>query len=603
MLINHFRGGLEMTLSTYKQIAWSLKDLYPSAQSPELEAAFKKVERRVEEFEKLRPKLTGKITNTDFMTIVKKMEETEKITVRIFCFSQLLFNANTQDQVAQALTARVDQFVADMSNRILFFSLWWKDLPDAQANKLMKESGDYKYWLESIRHFKPFTLTEPEEKILNIKNVTGFNALTTLYSAITNRYVFKVEIDGKVQELTRGQLMMHVRGEDPDLRARCYKELYRVYGGDGPILGQMYQTVARDWRNENVGLRKYSTPISTRNLVNDIPDSVVDTLLDVSKKNTTVFQRFFSLKAKWLKMDRIRRYDIYAPVAKSDKPYSFEKGSGMVLDTFHGFDPKFASMAERVFKDNHLDSEVRKGKRDGAFCQTVVPELTPWVLVNYQGKVEDVSTLAHELGHAIHSMSAEHHTYYTQNSCLPLAETASTFAEMLLVEKLLKEESDEAVRRDVLFRQVDDAYATIQRQSFFALFEKEAHDMINNNAQVDELCTAYAKNLKLQFGDAVEISDEFKWEWVSIPHIYNVPFYVYAYAFGQLLVLSLFSQFKKEGDSFKPRYMKILSTGGAQAPVELLKDAGIDVSKASFWQGGFDVVSGLVKQLEAIPVK
>jgi oligoendopeptidase F len=225
------------------------------------------------------------------------------------------------------------------------------------------------------------------------------------------------------------------------------------------------------------------------------------------------------------------------------------------------------------------------------------------VLVNYQGKVDDVSTLAHELGHAIHSMSAEHHTYYTQNACLPLAETASTFAEMLLVDKLLKEESDEAVRRDVLFRQVDDAYATIQRQSFFALFEKEAHDMINNNAQVDELCAAYTKNLKLQFGDAVDVSDEFKWEWVAIPHIYNVPFYVYAYAFGQLLVLSLYSQFKKEGESFKPRYMKILSTGGAQAPVELLKDAGIDVTKAAFWQGGFDVVSELVKQLEALPVK
>lgn len=592
-----------MTVTTYKQTAWSLKDLYPSAQSPELEAAFKTVEQGVMEIEKLRPKLTNSISSADFMSIVRKMEETEKVGARIYCFAQLLFNANTQDQVAQALTARVDQFVADMSNRILFFSLWWKELPDPQADNLLKDTGDYRYWLEALRHFKPFTLSEPEEKIVNTKNVTGFNALITLYSAITNRYVFKVEIDGKMQELTRGQLMMYVRGEDPGLRERCYKELYRVYSADGPILGQMYQTVARDWRNENVSLRKYSTPISTRNLVNDIPDSVVDTLLDVSKKNTSVFQRFFSLKAKWLNMDRLRRYDIYAPVAKSDKPYSFEQAVGMVLDTFHGFDPKFASMAERVFKDNHLDSEVRKGKRDGAFCQTVTPELTPWVLVNYQGKVDDVSTIAHELGHAIHSMSAEHHTYYTQNSCLPLAETASTFAEMLLVDKLLKEESDEAVRRDVLFRQVDDAYATIQRQSFFALFEKEAHDMINNNAQVDELSEAYAKNLKLQFGDAVDVSDEFKWEWVAIPHIYNVPFYVYAYAFGQLLVLSLYRQFKQEGESFKPHYMKILSTGGAQAPVELLKDAGIDVHKAAFWQGGFDVVADLVKQLEALPVK
>ncbi len=592
-----------MTNTNYKPSRWSLDDLYPGLQSKELETAFKTVEKQVSDIEKVRPRLHEDISGPEFIKIIKQMEEAEKIGARIFCFAQLAFNADTQDQPAQALTARVDQFVAEMSNRILFFSLWWKDVPDEQANELMKDSGDYRYWLESIRHFKPFTLSEPEEKILNLKNVTGFNALNTLYSSITNRYVFKVEIDGKMQELTRGQLMMHVRGEDPDLRERCYKEMYRVYGTDGPILGQMYQTIARDWRNENVGLRRYSTPISTRNLANDIPDAVVDTLLETAKKNTAVFQRYFQLKAKWLKMDRLRRYDIYAPIAKSDKTYTYDQATNMVLGSFNEFDPKFASMAERVFKDKHLDSEVRKGKRDGAFCQTVTPELTPWVLLNFQGKVDDVSTMAHELGHAIHSMSAEHHSMYTQHACLPLAETASTFAEMLLVDKLLKEESDEAVRRDVLFRQVDDAYATIQRQVFFALFEKEAHDMINNNAQVDELNEAYTRNLKLQFGDAVDVSDEFKWEWVCIPHIYNVPFYVYAYAFGQLLVLSLYKQFRQEGESFKPRYTKILSTGGSQAPVELLKDAGIDVYKESFWQGGFNVLEDLVKQLEIIPVK
>ncbi len=592
-----------MTNTNYKPSRWSLDDLYPGLQSKELESAFKVVEKQVTELEKVRPRLHEDISGPEFIKIIKQMEETEKVGARIFCFAQLAFNADTQDQTAQALTARVDQFVAEMSNRILFFSLWWKNIPDEQANDLMKDSGDYRYWLEAMRHFKPFTLSEPEEKIINIKNVTGFNALNTLYSSITNRYVFKVEIDGKMQELTRGQLMMYVRSEDPGLRERCYKEMYRVYSADGPILGQMYQTIARDWRNENVGMRKYSTPISTRNLTNDIPDAVIDTLLETAKKNTAVFQRYFQLKAKWLKMDRLRRYDVYAPIAKSDKTYTFDQATSMVLGSFTEFDPTFASMAERVFKDKHLDSEVRKGKRDGAFCQTVTPDLTPWVLLNYQGKVDDVSTMAHELGHAIHSMSAEHHTLYTQNACLPLAETASTFAEMLLVDKLLKEESDEAVRRDVLFRQVDDAYATIQRQVFFALFEKEAHDMINNNAQVDELSEAYMRNLKLQFGDSMDVADEFKWEWVAIPHIYNVPFYVYAYAFGQLLVLSLYKQFKQEGESFKPRYTKILSTGGSQAPAALLKDAGIDIYKESFWQGGFNVLNDLVKQLEAIPVK
>lgn len=236
----------------------------------------------------------------------------------------------------------------------------------------------------------------------------------------------------------------------------------------------------------------------------------------------------------------------------------------------------------------------------GAFCATCTPDLTPWVLLNYQGRPDDVATMAHELGHAIHSMLAEEHSVFTQHASLPLAETASTFAEMLLVDKLLEEESDEAVRRDLLFKQVDDAYATIMRQAYFAIFERDAHQQVAQNATVDELADIYMNNLKDQFGDAVELSDEFRWEWVSIPHIYNVPFYVYAYTFGQLLVLALYQQYKAEGDSFKPRYLEILSAGGSDAPVRVLSRAGIDVYSPDFWQGGFDVIAQSIAQLEAL---
>jgi oligoendopeptidase F len=211
-----------------------------------------------------------------------------------------------------------------------------------------------------------------------------------------------------------------------------------------------------------------------------------------------------------------------------------------------------------------------------------------------------VATMAHELGHAIHSMLAEHHTIFTQQASLPLAETASTFGEMMLVDRLLAEEQDEAVRRDLLFKQVDDSYATILRQAFFALFERQAHALIKEGASIDELSSAYLQNLQGQFGQAVELSDEFRWEWVSIPHIYHTPFYVYAYAFGQLLVLSLYQQFREEGASFKPRYVEILSAGGSDSPASILARAGIDIYQDAFWQGGFDVVSGLIDQLEAL---
>lgn len=589
-----------MALKEYTQKRWSLADLYKKADGPEMKKDFAAMEAKVDAFEKLRAKLTPTISQSDFMGVIHALEEIYEMANHLGSYAELLFTEDTQSQSAQALVARTQQVMAVTENRTLFFGLWWKDLPDAKATELMKDSGDYRYWLEEMRHFKPHTLSEAEEKVINTKNVTGVNAMNTLYDSITNRYTFKVEVDGKTQELTRGELMMYARHHDADLRAKAYQELYRVYGQDGPILGQMYQTIARDWHNEEVEMRHFTSPISARNLGNDLPDEVIDTLLKVAEKNTDIFQRFFKLKAKLLGLKKLRRYDIYAPIAKSDKQFDYKKATEMVFSSFREFDPRFETLAKRVFDDDHLDAEVRKGKQSGAFCATVSPKLTPWVLLNFQGKSDDVSTMAHELGHAIHSMLAEQHTLFTQHACLPLAETASTFGEMMLVDKLLSQETDEGVKRDLLFRQVDDAYATIQRQAYFAIFEKLAHKMVMDGASVDEMSEAYLKNLKDQFGNAVELSDEFKWEWVSIPHIYHTPFYVYAYAFGQLLVFALYKQFKAEGESFKPKYIKLLSAGGSEAPVQVLLDAGVDVRQASFWQGGFDVISGLVDQLEKI---
>lgn len=591
-----------MSQKSYQQTRWSLADLFPGPKSAELEAAFSTVSEKVAALETRRQELTDTISADTFMEMIKALDEITVLVHKVYTFAGLYFSEDTQDQTAQGLMAKVEQFAAEITNRTLFFNLWWKKLPQEKSQALIDISGDYAYWLEAIRLFIPHTLSEAEEKIINTKNVTGASALQMIYSSITNRYVFKLTVDGEEKSLTRGELMMYVRQADPDIRAQAYQELYRVYGEDGSILGQIYQTLVRDWHNEQIELRHYKEPISARNLINDIPDEVVETLLDVCQKNAEVFQRFFKLKAKWIGVDKLRRYDVYAPVVKSDKRYAFAEAADLVLDAFTKFDPQISTLAQRVFDESHLDSEVRKGKRGGAFCWPSGPDLTPWVMLNFQGRADDVSTMAHELGHAVHGMLAADHSIFTFHSNLPLAETASTFGEMLLVDYLLAKEQDETVRRDILFSQVDDAYATIMRQAYFALFEREAHAMIKNGASVNELAEAYMKNLHSQFGDAVELSEEFKWEWVSIPHIFDVPFYVYAYTFGQLLVLSLYQQFKEEGESFKPRYTKILATGGSKAPVQVLSEAGIDVYDQNFWQGGFDVLKKMVEQLEALPV-
>jgi oligoendopeptidase F len=298
----------------------------------------------------------------------------------------------------------------------------------------------------------------------------------------------------------------------------------------------------------------------------------------------------------------MRRYDIYAPVVAAERRYDFSAAVDLVLTSYERFDPHIAKLAERVFADHHIDSEVRKGKRGGAFCSTISPDLTPWVLQSYNGRPDDVATLAHELGHAVHSMLAEHHTALTQHASLPLAETASTFGEMLVIDRLLAEDPDPETRRDLLFRQMDQNYATIMRQAYFALFERDAHKQIKEGATIDELSALYAQNLASQFGESLEISDDFNVEWMVVPHIYSVPFYVYAYAFGQLLVLSLYQQYLADGDDFKNRYLALLSAGGSDAPARILERAGIDIQSAEFWQGGFDVLKTSLAQLEALDI-
>jgi oligoendopeptidase F len=586
----------------YRMQAWTLEELFPGPDSDELKNALKDVEKRVKAFEARRPSLGPAIEDGAFLEVLGEYEQLARKMDRIHGYAHLRFSENTQDEQALTFLSQAQQLVAEADNRTMFFKLWWKGLDDGAAGRLMKGAGDMRYWLEALRLEKPYTLSEPEEQVINLKNVNGPLALINLYESMTNRYVFRLEVNGGVKELTRDELSTYYRDPSPELRSGAYRELYRVYEQDSTLLGQIYQARARDWRSENVGLRHYASPMSVRNRGNDVPDEVVDTLLEVCRKNASLFHRYFRLKARWVKMDRLRRYDIYAPVVKTKKTYEFADAANLVLESFGEFDPRFADLAKRVFEKRHLDSEVRKGKMGGAFCATITPDLTPWVLMSYEGQPDDVATLAHELGHGIHSMLADHHSILTVHASLPLAETASTFGEMMVVDRLLAKDPDPEVERDLLFSQVDDAYATILRQAYFALFERSAHDLVHQGASVNDLSTAYFENLRDQFGDSVDLSEDFRYEWLAIPHIFRTPFYVYAYAFGQLLVFSLYQRYQKEGAAFKPAYVEILSAGGSDAPVRILERAGIDVHQAAFWQGGFDVIAKLLQRLEAMPV-
>lgn len=586
----------------YTQTRWKLDALLPSAENAEVQKVLNSFERKVKKVEGWRKKLKATLSAKSFLQVVQDYEAMQWEGTRLGAFAQLQFAADTQNQAALAFMGQMEELLAQAQNRTLFFSLWWKALDNPNAKRLMKAAGDVRYWLEEMRHFKPHTLSEPEEKIINIKDVTGFRALDNLYDTITNKFKFTLEVDGETKTLTQDSLMVYARHPNPDLRAAAYRERFRVYSEHAPVLAQIYSNMMRDWRNENVGLRKFKSPIAVRNLLNDIPDEVVETLLAVIAKNAPVFQRYFRLKAKWIGIPsgKLRRYDLYAPLAQSQKEYPYDTAAQMVLDTFSEFSPRVGELARQVFEAGQIDSEIRHGKRSGAFCAGVLPGVSPWVLVNYNSRANDVSTLAHEMGHAIHALLAADHSILTFHSSLPLAETASVFSQMLLTDKLLAQEADEAVKRDLLAEAIDDAYATVGRQGFFAMWEKEAHEMVHQGKTADEMAVRYLETLHEQFGDTMDISDEFRWEWVLIPHFYGAPFYVYAYSFGQLLVLALYQMFKREGESFKPKYLKILTYGGSESPARILKEAGIDIRSEKFWQGGYDVISEMIDELERV---
>jgi len=589
----------------YQLSSWSLDELLPDSSPEVISDRIAKLEARVSEFEARRGHLDASMSSDTLVETLQHFEELVERMAVLDAYGSLWFSSDTQSRGAQSYRNRLKQLSTGWYNRILFFELWWKGLDEEEASALLPEGQDhtdYRHFLQKLRRLKPYTLDERSEQIVNLKDANGISGVLTLYSMLTNRLEFHLEVDGETKTLTRDSLMSYAFSPRPEHRAAAYRELYRVYEGEATILAQVYVNRVRDWYSENVEVRGFDSPIAVRNVLNDVPDAAVQVLLEVVRDNAPLFRRYFHLKAGWLGLDRLRRYDLYAPLARSDKEIPYPEAVASVTDTFARFHPTFADCARRVFDENHIDSEIRKGKRGGAFCATVLPRLTPWVLVNYTGKVRDVATLAHELGHAIHSMLADDHSVLTQHPSLPLAETASVFSEMLMTDRLLQEEKDPLTRRELLATFLDDIYATVLRQAYFVLFELSAHEALRDGASLDELNEMYMANLQEQFADSIEVAEEFQYEWLSIPHIFQTPFYCYAYSFGQLLVLALYRRYLEEGEAFKPSYLKMLSYGGSARPEVILSEADIDITDPGFWQGGFEVVAERIEELEAIEV-
>lgn len=591
-------------MTEYKLGAWDLSDLSGNHKDKKFQLKIREIQDSAKKFEKIKPALSPRISSRKFYSIIHNVEEISEKMSKVGGYASLAYAANTQSDEATSLMTQIHKLGSDTSNKILFFDLWWKrQIDDKNTDRLIKDAGEFARYLKHKRLVAKYSLSEPEEKIINILDVTGISALVKLYDKITNAFEYNVRVNGKIKKIGREALTGFVRSSKPKIREAAYKSLLTKFTENKGVLGEIYQNIVLNWKDEGIEIRGYSSPITIRNIGNDVDDVTIESLLKVCKSNAPIFQKFFLLKAKMIRQKKLRRYDLYAPsnIKIKEKNYSYTKSVKLVLDSLTKFSPTLSNYAERVFKENHIDSEIRQGKRDGAFCSSPIPTMTPYVLINFTGKSRDVFTLAHELGHAIHSMAASDRSILVSDAPLPLAETASTFSELLLYDNMSESISDNE-KKIFLSEKIDDLYATIMRQAFFTLFEIDAHKQIAEGTVVDDISRTYLNNLKEQFGRSVLVSDDFAIEWSCIPHFYHTPFYCYAYSFGNLLALSLFQRFKKEGKDFVPSYIDILAAGGSKKPEDLLLEHGIDIRTTRFWQDGLDYISNQVKTLGRIGV-
>jgi len=586
----------------YELGKWNLDELVKNPTRSTIDKKLTEIEKNTKKITSVKKNLRPNITSTKFLKLLSGIEHIAEKSSMIGGYSSLRYSENTQSDEATSLLMRISKFNSEMENKLLFIDLWWKkQIDEKNAKRLIKSAGQFSEYLRYKRLLAKYSLSEPEEKIINTLDVTGASALVKLYDKITNAFVYVVTVDGKKKTMNREQLTTLVRSKKAKIRESAYKSLFSKYNENKGVTGEIYQNIVQNWRDEGIGMRGFSSPIMIRNVSNNIDNETVKTLLDVCKKNTKVFQNYFLQKAKLLGTKKLRRYDLYAPRKSKirEKTYSYDKSIKLVLESLAKFSPILSGYANTVFSQNHVDSSLRPGKTSGAFCSTPSTKISPYVLMNFTGKTRDVFTLAHEIGHAIHSISASGKSILVSEAPLPLAETASTFSELLLYDNL-SEMVDGEGKKNMLSEKIDDFYATVGRQSFFTLFEISAHEQIANSTTVDEISKTYLNNLKEQFGNSVKISEDFGIEWSCIPHFHHAPFYCYAYAFGNLLSLSLFQKYKKEGKSFAATYIEILAAGGSKKPENLLNDFGIDITKTSFWQDGFDYIKNQVKELSRL---
>jgi len=581
-------------------LRWNLDHLI---KEENFENGLNHVDRLINKLRDYKKKLRPSMSEKTFKEIIEISEELGEKSNILGSFVSLKKSENTKEKKVKVWQAKMNKLGIKATDELLFLGRWFdgldvpglKILDDKNAKRLFKSIPNLEFSLNKSRKLAKHSLSEKEERLIVRKNSTGISTIVELYGLITNDFTYKF----RNQNFDSVELLKkYFYSSKESDRELAYKALFEPYTNNIEKFHSIYTAVSTNWINTSE-LRKYKSPIQVRNISNGVPDEVVQTVIDTSVKNANIFHEYFKLKAKLIGMKKLRRYDIYAPVKKVNKKYSFDEAKKIVLDTYQEFHPPFYEKAKEIFDKGCVDSHPRKNKRTGAFALLASPNITPYIMLNHDNTYRDVETMAHELGHGIHDLYTEGNYPSVAHPGLTLAETASTLGENILFDRLL-EQANKAERISMLSDKIGDAYASIIRQTFFVKFEQEVYSKIRDGLTHEQVSDIYFKTLKEQFGNSLILPEEFRYEWSYIPHMFRVPFYTYAYSFGDLLSMSLYAKYKKEGKSFIPKIEKILAVGGSQDPVKLLKSIGIDITKQSFWQGGFNTIKNRIDELKEL---
>lgn len=569
---------------------WDLTDVLESLDDEHTTPLFEELDERAGKIEEHREELEG-ITSEDLATLLDDLGEMKQTARRLYYAGSLRFALDTTDDEARTFLEQAQTASTQATNRTRFLTHWIKSLDDDEAKRITPQDPDLAYFVRNVRRTSPYRLPEDIEAIIADKDTAGVNAVKQAREIVTSGLTFTDPKTG--DETTRDELARRFYDEDPDTRRAAYDEIFAVYDEHASLLTHIYRSIVRDWHVEHVKHRGYPQPMTPMNLANQVTDDVVTTMLDTCRKRRDVWHTFFEWKQDQLG-EPFDRHDIYAPLEPDPLEIPFEDAKDTILDVHEGFHETFADCTRQVFQAHHVDAFPRENKRGGAFCATPQTDMTPYVLLNHTDDARSVSTMAHELGHAVHSMLAADHHPLTSSAPLPLAETASVFSELLLHHHLVDENPQAA--QALTAQRIVDLYATIQRQAYFALFEEQAHELIPQGAPTPQLDEAYRELLTEQFG-GLDVPEAFEKEWLLIPHFNAAPFYVPSYSFGAMLSLSLYDRYEADA-SFNETVIDILAAGGSRDPAELLADHGIDISNQAFWNGGLDVIERMVAALD-----